>query len=388
MKRYTVLQCNTCKRIQDSPVNSTHYTPDRCTITLGCEGRLVPIGSASNGSTVQSVPPDGLSNWFPRGSSITPQVALQADALYDTKTGVNQQIILAVSDADIGFTPGHDAVITLELISEQQTPRDFRQYTYRRSSQFTVINGVEDGAAKKVLRYDTTSTPPDVVEVFLNGVKQELGTASKDYVVFDGTSGIPNSIQFNSQITGSSNQIDVVVSKASAKSTVSLQFKRLADDESRDVLGAWEGVDAVRSPAIGRWSLFYNDFIFDGGTIAVDVRLRLNGATQKIVNVPGGPPNTFTQAALLLSRSKLYTQLDRLRAQWVPISELMSNTEFLVAKRVGGVLSLFVTETAVKNLFPVLEVLRFDAPSRELLQLGGNAEATDLNSSIIIGPDA
>lgn len=392
MKKYVTLQCSTCKRTKDALINLTHYATDRCTITLGCEGRLSPTGYTSEGTSVLSVPPTGISNWYPRGSTLTSTATLQADALYDTGTGIKQQLVLAVSDAALGFTPGSQAVLTLNLIAEQQMAKDFRQYTFRKSGSVKVVNGVEDAQAKKVLRYNTTGVTPDMIEVYVDGVKRDHGTGPADYDLYDGTPGSavpPNSVLFNNTVTGSSTQIDVIVTKASTITAAQLTFVRAADDEARDTIGAWEGIDAVTSPSVGRWSLFYCDVSVHSANLALDVQLRLDAAKPTVlVNVPGTPENVVTAAAILLSRSKLYTQLDRQRSKWVRTDRLVSNNEYLVVKLLNKVRTLLVTELTATDVFPVLQVIRFDAPSLQTANLIGNPEAAQLDNQIIIGPDA
>lgn len=387
MKRYVTLKCSTCTRQKDELVDLTHYAPDRCTITLGCEGRLSPVGFTSDGSTLLGVPPSGLSNWYPRGSTVTATTAVKTDSLYETATGSKKQVVIVVSNTLLGFTPGTSSKVTLHLIAEQQTSKDFRQYTYRRTSSFTVINGVEDNQAKKVLRYSVTGTTPDQVDVYVNGVKRTLGV---DYTLYDGTSSSscpPNSVLFTSTQTGASTQVDVIVTKAATLSTAELVFSRAIDDESRLGLGAWEGVKSVTSPSIGgTWSLFYCDFDEDGITLPLDVKLIVSDVTIK--NTPSSAVVEVQSGSILLSRSKLYTQVDRQRAKWIPLSALDTNTDYLVVKMVDGERVLMVTENSAQDLFPALTVTRYDSPTLQTSNLTGDDDAAELDNALIIGPDA
>lgn len=389
MKKYVSLKCSTCARQKDELIDLTHFAPDRCTITLGCEGRLSPVGYTSDGSTVLSVPPTGLSNWYPRGGANTVTQTIKADSLYDTSTGSKQQIIVAVPVNTLGFVPTSNATLTLTLSAERQTAKDFRQYTFRRSSPFTVINGVEDAQAKKVLRYSLTGTSPDTVDVYVNGVKRVLGV---DYYLNDGTVGSyvpPNSVTFVETITGTT-QVDVIVSKASASSETSIVFSRMIDDESRVGTGAWEGIDFVTNPVVEDWVLFYCDFKEIASSFAtnigMDVKLRYTSATVKDFDT--GPEYTVTFAALLLSRTKVHTALDRQRAKCIPLKSLNTDTDYLMVKVVDGVRSMLVTENSAVDLFPVLEAIRFGTPALVKLNLIGNANSAELDNNIINGSDA
>jgi hypothetical protein len=315
---------------------------------------------------------------------------LQSDVLYDTSTGSKKQVYVAVSNTMLGFVPSSAAVLTLNLLAEQQTPKDYRQYTYRKSGSITVVNGLEDGVGKKVLRYTVTGLNPDQVEVYVDGVKRDLGTGPTQFQLYDGTVSSPvppNSVLFNTAVTGTAPQIDVIVTKASTLSTVQLVFNRAIDDEARLSLGAWEGIDKVSTPLLGDWSLFYLDFTEVSGALAIDVKLRLNPAVPS--TVVDGPTTVVqpSQAAILLSRSKLHTQLDRQRSKFVRLDAL--STEYLMIKLVDGVRVLYVTEDAAMNVFPVLTVTRFDPPTliTATANLVGNTDAAELDNTIIVGPD-
>jgi len=382
MKKYVKLKCSACARQKDQLIDSAHYTPDRCTITLGCEGRLTPIGLTSDGSSTLSNPPTGTSNWYPRGSVVAKTSALKNDVLYDTSTGSKKQFVIAVSNDALNFIPSGQSSLKLELYIEQQTAKDYRQYTYRRSSPFTTINGVEDGQAKKVLRYTTS----DEVQVYVNGVKRDAGI---DYLLYDGTQSSavpPNTVMFTTQITGANNQVDVIVTQASAVQTGTLMFQRAINDESRAGLGAWEGVDSVKTPAHGVWSVFYCDFSEISSTFALDVKLRLKELS--IRQSDNDPWSPIQAACILLSRTKVHTPIDRQRAKWVPTYGLNTDTEYLVVKMVDGERSLLVTEGAALDVFPTLEVLRFGSHKLQTSSLAGNGDASELDNNLITGPDA
>ncbi len=405
MKRYVQLKCSTCARTRESLIDLKYYTTDKCTITLGCEGRLSPVGYTSDGTTLLGVPPTGLTNWYPRATETVDGVvrpaqyvngtvtSLSTPELYDTGTGTKRQFVLAVSDTSLGYTPNSTATVTLNFVAEQQVAKDYRQYTYRKTGSITTVNGVEDGTAKKVLRYDITGTNPDLVDVYVDGVKRSRGTGANQYQLYDGTVSSPvppNTVLFNTAITGTLSQIDVVVTKAPTLTTLALTFNRAIDDEARVGTGAWEGVDAVRNQVNHqRWSLFYCD-VTELGTLPMDLKLRLDP------NTPSTIHNTTTStlnpawAVILLSNTKLYTELDRLRAKHVPLSALSSSsaTNYLVVKYLDGERQVLLTETMAVDVFPPYEVLRWQAATRRTTGLTGNTEAAVLDNILIVGPDA
>lgn len=392
IKRYVTLKCSTCDRTRDQLIDPKHYTTDKCTITLGCEGRLAPVGYTSDSTTVAGVAPIGLTNWFPRNQNTTGTVSLKGESLYDTSTGSKQQFVVAISDTVLGSVPPDNAVVKVRLIAEQQISREYRQYVYRKTSSFSVINGVEDGLAKKVLRYTVTGPSPDLVEVYVDGIKRTAGTGSDQYRLYDGTVGSPvppNSVLFNSIITGVAPQVDVIVTKAATVSELELTLARMTDDDSRKSLGAWEGVDAVKNQATGeRYSLFYADFS-EMGTTVLDVKLRINLTPSPASFIAPTVSNIDpSKAFILLSREKLHTSVDRQRAMWVPLASLTGSTNYLMIKIVDEQRVLLVTEDSAKDVFPVLQVLQYNAPSLLRTGLRGNSSAAQLDNMLINGPDA
>lgn len=381
MKKYVKLKCSVCERQKDQLIDSVHYKPDRCTITLGCEGRLSPIGFTSDGKTILSAPPTGASNWYPRGSTVTSTAALKSEALYDTSTGKKRQFVIAVQNDQLGFAPGSLSTIKLDLDTEQQTAKDYRQYTYRKSVPFTSINGVEDGQAKKVLRYSTS----DEVQVYLNGVKRDLGA---DYLLYDGTTTSavpPNTVTFTSTITGTSNQVDIIVTQATPSTITTIELTRSIDDESRANSGAWEGIDYVKHKELGDWSLFYCDFSEISTTLPIDVKLRFKEVSIK--NTPTDEYSVINFACILLSRTKVYTPVDRQRAKWVPLYNLDADTGYLVIKMIEGERALLITESSAVDVFPILDLHRFGVHKLQTTNLIGNDDSAELDNQTINGPD-
>jgi hypothetical protein len=340
------------------------------------------------------VPPVGVTNWYARGSTFSSTTATPEPTLVDTSTGSTQQVIVALPYVGSSSPYPDTAELRVTLGYQNQTAQSFLQYTYKRSSPFTIVNGVEDGSGKKVLRYNITGLTPDTVVVYINGVKRTQGLSADQYQLYTGDSGSPcppNSIYFNSSITGASNQVDVVVTKAASASEVSFRFSKLIDDESRAGTGAWEGVDYVRM-FTGTWigyDLFYFDFSEftadeQARTIPRDVKLSVK-LVELITDVVSTVPTSDVK--LLLSREKLHLQLDRIKSSVVPLSTLDGSANWLMCKYVDDVRTLLFTEGAATSVFPPLEVIRFSPDPLVTTGLTGDSDATQLDSNLIIGPD-
>jgi hypothetical protein len=266
----------------------------------------------------------------------------------------------------------------LNLVSEAQTVKEYEQYTYRRSAPFTVLNGIESGLAKKVLRYLNT----DLVQVFVDGVKRNQGSGTTDYMLYDGVNAVPpNTVIFNSQIAGDNTQIDVIVTQASANSTFSITLTRVIDDESRPA-GAWEGLSGVKIRG-AQYSLFYAD-ISELSNPPVQVKLRFNTSTPSFIQGNSTTQLDLANAKILLSRTEVYTSVDRVRTAWVPCSNLIQN--YLTLNLVQGVRKLLVQSTAIENVFPPIEVSNFDTPVLISTGLTGNSGSIQPPNTLLNGP--
>lgn len=354
-------------------------------ITLGCEGRLQPIGYSSEGSSVLSIPPTGVTNWYPRGSRETSSTALKEDVLLDTSTGQKQQVIIGVLRS--GYTTPNPTTLTLPLRAEIQTARDYRQYTYRREGGFQNINGVEDGTGKKVLRYSLTGPTPDTVEVYVDGVKRTRGTGPDEYGLFDGSPGSnvpPNTVSFNSTILGSISQIDIIVTQSAVSNQVTLNFTRAADDDSRVGTGAWEGIDTVSSPRLvgGVLDLFYLDFS-EQSAIPNDVKFTLSSSPILAGTNIVQPQNAF----ILLTRSGLTTPIDTIESRAIELSNLVEGRGYMKSTIIDNSRRLLVSESALVDIYPPLTKNRFNRPTLVKTSLRGSTAAIGIDSPLIVGPD-
>ena len=325
-------------------------------------------------------------NWKPRGSSAA-GVGSPATSVnfYPTATGSNGQFVIAVSDASTGFKPSAAATLTLQLIAQPQVSNTFQQYTYRSTTTITTVSGVESGTSKKILRYGLT----DIVQVFVNGVKYVNGPLPGQYQLYDGTPTSPvppNTVLFNTPITGSSTQVDVIVTQPVAPTTQTIQLNRVISDESRVGLGAWEGVDAVVNQVTGtRYSLFYCDFV-DVVLPLLNTPLRINTSVESVIADGSSLAQVdLTQSFILLSRTAQFTSIDRERAVIIYLASLV-DANYLQAQLSLGTNSLLVTKTAITNIFPVLEVLSYNAKTL-VLTGASNTNGAEVLNTIIVGPE-
>lgn len=377
MKKYLRLTCTICKRSIDKLVDLTHYAPDECTITLNCEGRLLPIEYRSN-AEIAVAPALGVTDWRPRGTKVFNSPTDTNPNLIALETGTLKQLTLGVA---LASDPGEGATHNVTFSVRADTPKAYRQYVYRMDQSFDSVAGVESGLEKKSLRFTAYGANPDLVEVYVNGVKRAEGTGPDDYQVYNGSNGIlPNTIKFNSSIVQAGiTQVDVIVSKEQASNDVTLTFTRNALDESRVGTGAYENVsyvdrfdETLAAPHQRRYYLFHLD---------------LDTATQLSLNSILVSPSTNTDAIFLLARSP-YSTLDRYTDLVVELSGMDEERDYIKFYAVNSVTTARVTQTAISTIYPPLTLGKFVVEKTIKTQLPGVTEQITIDGAVITGPDA
>lgn len=371
LKKYLRLSCTVCKREIDKLVDLTHYTPDKCTITLGCEGRLQQESYRSSGG-IAVTPEIGVTDWRPRGSTSVAGVSDRQSDLINLETGKQKQLVLAIALADV---PSPNDVATLNATVKSDSPKAYRQYVFRKEGAFGSVSGVESGLEKKSLRFTAYGPTGDKVEVFVNGVLRERGTNPDDYQIYDGSDGSaapPNSVVFNTVLDSqSSTQVDVIVSKEAVASSVTLTFLRNLSDESRNASGSWENVSYVERLFGGIWKRYYL-FTLDLGDIDVPLNTLMS-------------PHTM-DAFFLLAR-KPYSQLDRY-TDTVVLLQGLSDADYIKYYVEDNENTARVTSTALSTFFPPLRVGKFVVEKTIRTQIAGVEEQLVIDGRVITGPDA
>ena len=382
MKRYLRYSCSVCKRFADRLVDNVRALPDKCTITFKCEGRLFPVQYRSDGG-ITSAPEVGIVDWRSRGTAATNSIQEQVQTFLDTSTGRTQQLVLAVRlDSITGTTDG--STIKLKLNQRSDAPKNYKAYVYRMDTTFSTVSGVEAGLEKKTLRYEAT----DTVEVFVNGVKQELGViGTGTYQIYNGVAQVPpNTVVFDSAISlPGMTQVDVIVSPATTTTQSELTFNRNIDDESRLTTGSWENVDYVECFDGTNWRKWYLFTLDLGEATELVLNTIMTSAASATINGSFNVP--ATNMMLMLAR-KPYSTLDRYTNLVVPLTTLTFERDFLKYFAVNGKSVLYVTETAKETIYPPLRVVKFNTEKTIQTALDGVIDQIVVDGSVIVGPDA
>lgn len=383
MKKYLRLYCSVCQRTVDKLVDNSRVSPDRCTITFGCQGRLFPLMYKGSGE-ITSAPALGITDWVARGSSTSSSDGLEEAQFINLSTGTIKQLVLAIALPSV-VPAGTTAV--LNLAARNDTPKDYKQYTFRFDTEFSTVSGVESAAAKKVLRFKAWGTDPDLVEVYLNGVKLKQGTDAADFQVDDGSASPPapsNTIKFNTPIlpTGTY-QVDVIVSKERPADVYSLTFDMNVEDSNRT--GAWDNVAAVsrfQGGAWGSYRLFTCDLAENSAALKKDTVLFPEGSV--FVSGVGAVP--LSNCMFMLAR-KPYTQVDRYVNTSIPLNMLNEDRDYVKYHTVDGELMLQAVVTSLQTFFPPLRLSKFDVENTLKTAVNGDDEQLIVDGAVIVGPD-
>jgi len=354
--------------------------PDKCTITFKCEGRLFPVQYRSDGG-ITSPSEVGIVDWRVRGETKKNFLENQPLTFLNTSTGTSQQVVLAVQlDSDVG----DNSTLELSLNQRVDSPKSNKAYVYRMDTSFSTASGVESGLEKKTLRYAIT----DTVEVFVNGVKQELGPVGLGtYDIYNGVALVPpNTIVFNPIIALSgTTQVDVIVSATSATIQSTLTFNRNADDESRLTTGSWENVSHVERFNGVTWQKWYLFTLDLRDATQLSLNTIMTATASAIIN---GTINAPASRMMMLMARQPYSILDRYTNFVVPLTTLTFERDYLKHFAVNGKAVLYVTETAKEAVYPSLRVIKFNVEKTIQKIIPGIVDQIVVDTSVIVGPDA
>ena len=385
MKKILKLQCDTCDRKIDKIIDLKRYDTDKCTITLGCAGRLSPIEYKST-ADITVATKAGVLDWIPRNLPISKYQELKSETFISLSSGVSNQLTLVVKSEDFG--PGSFIRVPINLKGD--VPKPFRQYTFIMDKPFISISGVESGQEKKTLRFNKPDESFDIVEVYVNGVKREFGEDLNQFKFYSGNveSRIPpNTIMFNSRIVpNGAAQVDVIVSKYVKAVTKKLTFTRNSSALNLD--GSWNNilfVDKFRhGPNVWeRLLTFTCDLSF------LDIPLNSIFTVGPVIEISSINSVAPISDAFLLLSNPPYTEIDRKHNLVVPLSTISDRDYFKYyienEKRAVKVIS-----TAAQEVFPLLKTppeSKISGINLIKTAIKGSQDATRFDSTTIVGPD-
>lgn len=369
MRTYLRTKCSICNRTKDDMVDTKATKFPKCTITLGCAGVLKPIQYTDRGDTIMDSAPSGTQNWFSRFKTVTEFTNNQIQSL-PISYGSDSEIFFAVKLTD---APLVNDKLKMTFVSDFAEVRPFREYTFNYASAVDKILGVENGQAKKVLRFTTAED----VKVFKNGVLMTAGLGISQYQISDTDNGLPqNCIIFN-QVYKGNNQFKVVVSAPSNKARFVLELTQNSINEGSE--SCWKNVRTVTYRG-DTFYIFCSDF--KNAVIPVGKKITI----EKLGILRGQTETEISLASVLCLLSGGPTPIDRVLTMAITADTLSNSQNSITIQNVDGARVMSVSEDVVSSLFPPFNVSTFYA--EPLISTSKNTPITDvLEHNFIIGPN-
>lgn len=330
MAIYDVFQCNVCKLHTEKPVNQTHATLDKCTITFKCVGKLLKTGQTEIKASLTPYTNNAFEAWKPRTDTILNQ-KLVIDEAVTVMAGV-EALSIAIKTTDYQS----DGPLSLVLAQEKLGSSSFVEFFYNRPSNTTQLYGQDDSSKRLTLRFSAL----DEVKVYINGI--ELAPTLFDRSVL-------GRITLAQPLVDDASTINVVVFRQAAQILKTLVFT--TNNTTHDNTTAWGNVISFETKENG------NEYkIFT----CRDLSLLEIGTTLKIDSLmSGATPIGLTNAFLLLS-VKPYSSYDRDLDNVISLGAVLSNSiKFEYYSDEAGVPTVFTKKTndSLKSIFPPIAII-------------------------------
>lgn len=329
MATYDVFQCNVCKLHTEKPVNQTHATLDRCTITYKCVGKLLKTGQTEIKASLTPYTNNAYEAWKPRTDIILNQ-KIVIDEVVTVMSG-SEALSIAIDTMDYQL----DDSLTLILSQEKLGSASFVEFFYSRPSNTTQLYGQDDSSKRLTLRF----TSLDEVKVYINGI--ELAPT-----LFDRS--VSGRILLTHPLVDDTSTINVVVFRQAAKILKTLTFT--TNNTTHDNTTAWGNVVSFETKENGNQYKIFTcrdlSLLEIGTTLKID-SLMSNGASISLVN------------SYLLLSAKPYSSYDRDLDNVISLGALLSNNiKFEYYSDDLGVPTIFTKKTndSLKSIFPPIAI--------------------------------
>src|SRR4051812_42732938 len=98
MTTYVTYSCTTCRRTKSFAKDNKRASPDHCTITKGCTGRLSPVSEQAEAQ--RASPLAGVDDWYARGTTRTVALEEAVEDDFELSTSASGGLVLAVKSTD------------------------------------------------------------------------------------------------------------------------------------------------------------------------------------------------------------------------------------------------------------------------------------------------
>ena len=360
MTTYVTYSCTTCRRTKSFAKDNYRATPDHCTITKGCAGRLVPLSEQLEAQ--RASPLAGVDDWYARGTSRTVVLEDAVEADFELSTSASGGLIIAVKSDDESELPTQ-----LFLTIEQRKVEDvgFQRFSFSVNSTHNAVSGETTISGRDSLgvnlRFDQATINEDRVLVRVNGVLVINGTLT------------PNTITFETALTLGT-AVEVIVYSEKITTEHDIVFTRNSTLIPSLVRGSWSNIDYVNRVDMDgnetNWYLYSTDSV--SGLASGKIRV---------------VENDITADAMFLLASSPYQSVDRYLNFFVEQADL--ENDFLMTCSSG---KLLTTPSVRTEIYPALWIAEAAYLADDLYTVNTSSAlvadtvATRFTSSKIFGP--
>lgn len=301
---YLNYECSICRRIKSFLKDTQRVTPNHCTITKGCLGKLSVVGETK--IPTQTKLSAGIEDWYPRGTKRGNTNDVNVSESFDLSTSATGSLTLAVK--------GDDTLpYQLNLTLEQRRVGDiqFQQFTFRLTSGATSVSG-RDSSGKN-LRFDQEAIDEGRVVARVNGVET---TAT-----FSGSK-----VSFITPVVG---VVDVLVYSTKSTTTKILTLTRNKSLNPTLARGSWANINYVEridiDGNVSKWYLYSVDTI--AGLTTGRIKIEKSSEVGEAIFLLASTPYQSTDRYLnfVVPQSSLIEDFNLAHES----GELTASTEFL-----------------------------------------------------------
>lgn len=239
MRKYLKYKCSVCARTQDRLVDTKVAEISKCSITLGCSGKLFPVKYSDRGDTIPDAAPSGVQNWYSRFDVAS---SFKEAGASNVQLSYGEYAELVLSSKLPNTVVGTNIVDVIFEISKSEN-RAFREYIFNTTTKTERVLGAESGVSKKTLRFVSTGALMEDVQVFVNGVEMYEGVGVNQFTISRNTNTVPsNVVVFNTPLIGT-NQIRIVVSKRDIPELITVSFSKVSAQSA--LTSSWANVSSV-----------------------------------------------------------------------------------------------------------------------------------------------
>lgn len=325
MKKFTEYKCDTCKRTNVIENDTRRFFIPKCNITLGCTGKLIPINETNTKDIVSVKSVAGLEDWRARGTTSEYAPEIIPEKFISLSNGPSNEVVLAIKDS---LSQGSIITATFNVVKNRSVA--FKEYTYTRLAPISQINGLDDTADKKLLRF----TLMDEIRVFVNGIEK---IESIDWSRNVST----HTISF---ITTLVEDCTIVVTVAPQQTVTTKTLTFVKNTLGAFIDTSWGNVEKIRIG--GPSGQDYDVYTCSSVELDIDVNTSL---TLTSLN---GTSNINLQDAIFLLSNEPWSYIDRVFTYYGDCDKITNNVADIRMTKIDNKLQIQISEYGISDIFP------------------------------------